>query len=106
MKIQALNGEMAWAIIAYGIFNESKFESVTGITYETRISGNAILYKGGRRNNGMEESIGKDEFIKAFEKIKKEKEINTNTIKSLIPNSLYQKRTPLIGLLFYFGILK
>jgi hypothetical protein len=106
MKTQSIDGKMAWAIVCYNASQKGLFYCVTGIEYQLRLEGNMLFYKGGNRNNGEEEPILKDEFITAFERIKALDEINTSTIKTLIPNSLYRKRTPFVGLLYSFGIIQ
>lgn len=106
MNIVSLNGELAWASVAYYVLQHKNFKSVSGIEYQTRIAGNKIYYKGSNRNEGEEEIITKEEFTEAFANIQSITEINTNTIKTIIPNSLYRKRTPFIGLLFSSGIIK
>ncbi len=106
MKAVSLNGELAWAVVAFYVLQNKSFKSVSGISYDARLEEDEIIYKGGRRNNGEDESIGKSDFITGFEAIKSLKEINTNTIKEHLPNALYRKRTPFIGLLFSAGIIK
>ena len=105
MKTVPVNGDLAWAIVAYNINHKHCFESVTGIVYEARVEGNTIYYKGSDRNNGEDEDISKVDFCIAFEKIKDLPEINTNTIKDVIDSSVYRKRSPLIGMLYSFKII-
>ncbi len=106
MKIVSLNGELAWAIVAFHVLQNESFHSVTNITYQARVDDDLIIYKGGNRNNGEEEPISKGDFITGFEAIKNLEEINTNAIKELLPNAIYRKRTPFIGLLLSAGIIK
>jgi hypothetical protein len=105
MKLQSIDGPKAWAIVYYNSTQNVVFNSVTGIKYQLRSESNMLFYKGGNRNKGEEETISKDKFISAFDKIKSLDEINTNTIKSIVPNSLYRKRTPFIGMLFSSEVL-
>ena len=72
---------------------------------EAYIKGDYIFYKGGKRNNGEDETISKVDFISAFNAIKSLTDINTNTIKHLIPTSIYKKRTPFVGLLKSAGLI-
>lgn len=106
MKLVALNGNMAWAAAADYIARNSHFRSVTGITYQAELRNDLIAYRGGNRNNGEEETIARKDFIEAFNAMRNIDEINTNTIKRLITNTLYRKRTPFIGLLYSAEILK
>lgn len=105
MKIASLNGNLAWAIVGIYVSKNKSFRSVSGITYEAKLLNNLIQYVGDNRNEGMPETINEEEFISAFDSIKSILDINTNTIKNLLPSSLYRKRTPFIGLLFSAGIL-
>lgn len=106
MKIVDINGSIAWAAICYHVTTNKTFQSITGIVYEAKIDKNCIWYKGGNRNSGDFEPMHKVDFTEAFESIKGLPEINTNTIKAFLPNSVYRKRTPLIGLLYAAGILR
>jgi hypothetical protein len=106
MKISVLNKKHAWSVIAYYIIKNKSFKSISGIKYSANISDHSISYKGDNRNNGEEEIILKEEFTQAFEAIQSMDDINTNTIKAVIPNSLYRKRTPFIGLLFSSEIIQ
>lgn len=105
MKIQPIDGNMAWAIICYSALKYGEFKSVSGIKYQFRIDNDVLYYNGGKRNKGEDETITKKEFITAFESIKILNDINTNAIKTIIPSSLYRKRTPVIGLLLSAGII-
>ena len=105
MKIAALNAQHAWIIVKDYVRHNKSFNSISAVHYTARISGDSIFYKGTNRNNGEEEMIARAEFVEAFLNIQLLKDINTNTIKPVIPNSLYQKRSPLVGLLHSSGIL-
>jgi hypothetical protein len=106
-KYRSMNGEDVWNIVVQLIKASKCFQSVTGISYEAEISDNHVYYKGGKGKRDIEgEEISKIDFVKAFDKIKSLNEINTNTIKKIIPNTLYRKRTPFIGLLFSAGIIE
>lgn len=101
-----IDGELAWAIVAYYVLLNGRFSSVTGIVYKAYLSGDLVYYSGGNRNDGEEETISKEEFMAAFNSVCGLDLINTNTIKDFIPNSLYRKRTPFIGLLASAYILR
>ena len=105
MKIAPLNGRLAWAIVSFYVSKNKSFESVSGITYEADFLDDLIQYVGKNRNEGMPETINMEEFVSAFDSIKSIHDINTNTIKNLLPSSLYRKRTPFIGLLVSAGLL-
>lgn len=105
MKAVQLNGELAWAIVAYNVIENGKFKSVTGIIYEAQVENESIFYKGGARNNGEEEEITKKDFVTGFDSVQTLPDINTNTVKNDIPTSIYRKRTPFIGLLFSAKII-
>lgn len=106
MKLAKFDGDLAWAVVCYYITEHKKFTSVTGIVYDARIQADEIVYKGGNRNGGQFEAIAKRDFIQAFEAIRKLPEINTNIIKDVIPNAVYRKRTPLIGMLHSAHVLR
>ena len=105
MKIVQLE-KPAWDVIVNYVQTNSCFKSVTGIQYQARVSGTVIYYQGGNRNGGEEETITMDDFNKAFKSIQSFTNINTNSIKTTIPNSIYRKRTPFIGLLYSSGIIQ
>jgi hypothetical protein len=106
MKITSINGNLAWSIIAFYIIQNKSFTSIKGIVYQAKLLSNRIEYIGGNRNQGLPEPIEKEEFIFGFDLIKNIDPINTNTIKGILPNTLYRKRSPFIGLLNSTGILK
>jgi hypothetical protein len=107
MKPQPITDDMAWAIVSYNAMTKNSFKSVQGILYELRIEPEKLFYRGGERNNGEEEKIDKADFVLAFEKVMNaEIDINTNSIKEFVPNSMYRKRTPFIGLLHTAKIIK
>jgi hypothetical protein len=95
----SINGIAVWQKVQECFLVNKTFESVTGIEYQARCTGDVIIYCCKSRNNGEEESISKQQFISSFEAIKHFDEINTNTIKGKIQSSIYRKRTPLIGIL-------
>ncbi len=102
----SIDGNKAWDIIERYIKEEKSFHSVTDISYQAEVHENLISYKGGSGNRGViGESISKSDFIEAFNRVRVLPEINTSTIKNIIQSSLYQKRTPFIGLLYSAGIL-
>ncbi len=106
MKIVSLNDGHAWAIVTHHVRQNKSFETVSGINYSARVEGNAIFYRGSDRNNGEEEIITRVEFAEAFSNVQSVENINTNSIKTLVPNSLYRKRTPFIGLLYSSKIIQ
>lgn len=106
MKINPLNGNQAWAIAASRVIQDGSFRSISGITYLAKVCEDYIAYNGGNRNNGEEEIISKADFVAGYNAIRDLEEINTNTIKTLLPGSFYRKRTPFIGLLFSAEIIK
>jgi len=99
MNRKNLTGFQAWEIVCDHIRLNKRITSVTKINYNSRVSGNTIFYQGGNRSGGEEESMAKEDFIKAFDAVKHLNVINTNTIKGKIPNSIYRKRTPFIAML-------
>ena len=102
----SLNSDEVWNLIAKYITEKKSFQSVTGISYDAGFSNN-IFYKGGTGKRSTKgEEISKEDFIKTFNQIKSMQNVNTNTIKGKIPNSLFRKRTPFIGLLYSVGILE
>ena len=105
MKLQNTDGSLAFVKIETMFSKQNYFHSVRGIKYEAYIKDNFICYRGGERNKGLEETMSKEDFITAFNAIKDLPGINTNTIKHLIPTSIYRKRTPFIGLLKSAGLL-
>jgi len=106
-KYRSMNGEDVWNIVIQFIKGSKCFQSVRGISYEAEISDTHISYKGGEGKRGSKgEEISKIDFVKAFDMIKSLDKINTNTIRNKIPNTLYRKRTPFIGLLFSAGIIE
>jgi hypothetical protein len=105
MKISSINGTLAWRILSFYIIENKSFTSITGIVYQAKLVSNGIEYIGDNRNEGLPERIDKKEFIAGFDLIKNIDPINTNTIKGILPNSLYRKRSPFIGLLNSAGIL-
>lgn len=105
MKIASLNGKLAWAIVGFHVLKNKSFTSISGNSYGAKIFDDTIQYRGINRNDGLPENLDKNEFISAFDSIKSLDDINTNTIKNLLPSSLYRKRTPFIGLLTSSGIL-
>ena len=100
MRTQYPDGYQAWVIVTSHIIRKRSFRSVSGITYDARLFDDGIAYKGGERSNGEEEVIRETDFVAAFNAIRDLPVINTNTIKTMLPGSLYRKRTPFIGLLF------
>jgi hypothetical protein len=106
MKIASLNGKLAWAIVGFYITKNKSFKSVSGNSYEAKLLKNSIQYTGNNRNEGMPETINEEEFVSAFDSIITIGDINTNTIRNLLPSILYRKRTPFIGLLVSSGILE
>lgn len=105
MKLQNTSASFAINKIETLLSKQTYFHSVRGIKYEAYIKDNFICYLGGERNKGQEETMSKEDFIAAFNAIKNLPDINTNTIKHLIPTSIYRKRTPFIGLLKSAGLL-
>jgi hypothetical protein len=106
-EFQTKDAKEIWSIIVHFVDVNISFNSVTNIKYCAKIVGDSIVYKGGEgaRNTDGEEIL-KSDFVDTFNKIKSLHTINTNSIKDEIPNSLYRKRTPFIGLLFSAGILE
>lgn len=100
-----LFGQQAWELVCNHIRQSNSISSVSGIIYKARESGNTIYYQGGERRGGEEEPMAKNDFVKAFEAIKKLNIVNTNTIKGIIPNGIYRKRTPFIAMLLSAGII-
>ena len=103
----SINGNEAWDIIVRYIEENQSFHSVTDIRYQAEVQGNLISYRGGTGDRGeIGESISRSDFVEAYDSIRVLPEINTSAIKGRIPNSLYRKRTPLIGLLYSAGIIE
>ena len=105
MNRKDLTGQQAWDMVCEYIRKNKSITSVSNITYKVRVSGNTIYYQGGNRSGGEEEPLAKDDFIEAFDAIKKFDVINTSTIKGKIPNAIYRKRTPFIAMLLSSGII-
>lgn len=99
MITKNLTGSNVWELVTKQIDQKGKIKSSRGIIYKSRFDADNIYYKGGDRNKGEEESIAKKDFIQAFEAVKNLDKINTNTIKKLVPTSIYRKRTPFIAML-------
>lgn len=106
MKLQKIDGEKAWAIIAWHILQSGEFNSVTDKNYAARLSNDCIYYTGKDRSGGDEETITRKEFVEAFDSIINLDVINTNTILDIVPRSIYMQRTPFVGLLKSSGIIK
>lgn len=103
----SINGNEAWGIIVSYIDESQSFHSVSGIRYQADVQENLISYRGGSGDRGEKgESISRSDFVEAYDSIRVLPEINTSAIKGRIPNSLYRKRTPLIGLLYSAGIIE
>jgi hypothetical protein len=105
MKAQFNDANTVWKLVTENISGNNGFTSISGIQYTARLVNNSILYKGGNRKNGEEEELCKTDFIAAFNAVKNVDDINTNTIKKVIPTAVYRKRTPFIGLLISSGII-
>lgn len=106
MRVQEIDGKMAWYIVIGYIRETGLFLGLRGNKYPCRCSDDVIYYKGENRNNSEEEEIRKEDFIMGFDTIKSLEKINSNSIKGLIPNKLYRKRTALIGLMLSAEIIK
>jgi len=101
-----MNGEEIWDIIGHYINENRSFNSVTNIRYQADVRSDHIFYQGGSGIRGESgETIKRNDFINGYETIRLMENINTNTIKNRISNSLYQKRSPFIGILFSAGII-
>ena len=105
MNRKDLTGQQAWDMVCDYIRNNKSITSISKITYKARVNGNTIYYQGGNRSGGEEEPMEKDDFINAFETVKRLEIVNTNTIKGEIPNAIYRKRTPFIAMLLSSGII-
>lgn len=105
MKAQFSNADTVWKLVAENVASTKSFVSVSGIEYTARLINNSIMYKGGNSKNGEEGELCKTDFIAAFDAIKNVEDINSNTIKKVIPTAVYRKRTPFIGLLLAAGII-
>lgn len=99
MKLNKLTAELAWSIVAYHVTQHGCFYSVRDkLRYNANLEGECIKFWGGNRQQGVEE-IAKADFTEAFVAIAQLQTINTSSIKKLLPQNLYAKRSPFIGLL-------
>jgi hypothetical protein len=106
MKVTtSINGAMAWAIVVDYIRINKGFKSVTGIEYAAWVESTVVFYTGDNRNNGRPELINRVEFVESFDNIKNLKDINSNTIRNLVPD-LYRKRSPFMGMLKSAGVIE
>ena len=105
MSEAVINGDKAWERVCAFVQNDGRFKTATGIVYESRVSGNRIFYKGGKSNGGREEDINKDDFIVAFDAMPVKTEFNPATIKDVVSEYIYKRRTPFLALLNSAGIV-
>jgi sensor domain CHASE-containing protein len=101
------SAEEIWGIVTEFIDRNQFFHSVRGIKYEAEVRNDSIYYKGGKGKRGVSgESIIQDEFCDAYDNVKNLSNINTNSIKDCMPQSIYAQRTPFIGLLLSSQIIQ
>ena len=104
---QSTNREVIWDLIVQHINDNGSFNSVKGIRYKANITGDGIFYIGGNGQRGATgEKISRIEFLNTYDNLNRLDVINTNTIKEILPNTMYRKRTPFIGILYSTGILE
>lgn len=103
MRVSAINGALAWAIVSQYLTTQSTFSSITGLLYQATVENDTVCFAGGNRKDF--ESMSRLDFVATFDAIKSLSIINTNTIKHYMAKDIYAKRTPFIGLLWSAGII-
>ncbi len=103
-----MSSNQAWQI-ASNFATKKGFCKSVGIkiiTYNLMFIENQIIFNCPTRIDGEDEIVTKEMFCEFFVSISRVEPINTNTIKTLIPNSLYRMRSPMIALLKACGLLQ
>jgi hypothetical protein len=108
MKLLKLPADQAWKHVFEFVKKTSFCKSIgsKAITYQLKYIENQIHFNCLTRNDGNDEIVSKEMFIEFYESILKIETVNTNTIKTLVPNSLYRMRSPMIALLKACGLLQ
>ncbi len=108
MKLEKMSSNQAWQTASSFAAKNDFCKSVgpKAITYQLRFVDGQIVFNCPTRSNGEDEIVSKEMFIEFIESIQKIEPINTNSIKTKIPNSLYRMRSPMIALLKACGLLQ
>ncbi|MBP6066849.1 MAG: hypothetical protein KA519_02045 [Bacteroides sp.] len=104
-EYEKASGFEIWDIAVDYINKNKVFESIRGVRYEASASGESIDYKGGllgskRATEG--ESMNKQLFVSAYNKVSNLDCINTTNVKPYID----RKQSPFVGLLKSAGIIE
>jgi hypothetical protein len=108
MKLVKISSHQAWQTASNFATKNDFCKSVGSkpITYQLRFVDDQIVFNCTTRSEGKDEKVSKDMFIEFIESIEKIEPVNTNTIKSNIPNSIYRMRSPMIALLMACELLQ
>ena len=108
-KCQSLDAEKIWTFLQRGLSRDVIVQSIQQKIHYTihEITTDHVSFSAPSRNEGIPETIFKEDFVIVVEKLQNLGIFNTQTAKDLFKGTLiYRKRSPLFSILLAAGMIE
>ena len=96
-----------WKQIQQRLSRNEMIKSITGVPYMiTSVNTLTISYTSPKRSSGVEEDLGKSDFIEIVLLLQKQGVFNTSNSKDSFPNKIKRKRSPTFAILIATGVIE